>query len=252
VQMTEDPFNWDKHIPRVLLGYTSRAQTFTKYSPFFLLHRHRTVLPLGHRHRANVVPLYDDVSTDSELTKQAERLAALEVEARASILQAQETQKLTYSRHQLHGSVGKENQTKLGTRPFGGLTAAQCIIHRLLCCIYIHLRLPIHELERPLIAPMGSIITNLLPDATVTKLQAEKLLQLQSENWTSKYQCQRRALQSLHMLQLLDLRQQPRLPLNKPMVRLHHQSELQSTRQLTKNRQPRHIHEGDSVVVKVH
>jgi len=36
---------------------------------------------------------------------QAERLAALEAEARANILQAQEKQKLSYARRQLHGVV---------------------------------------------------------------------------------------------------------------------------------------------------
>ena len=89
------------------------------------------VLSLGHRHRANMAPVYNDVFTDSELTKQAERLAALEAEARANILQAQEKQKLIYSRRQLHGSVGEEKQTNLSTRPFGALTAAPmyCIVY---------------------------------------------------------------------------------------------------------------------------
>ncbi|KAL0022387.1 hypothetical protein WJX77_006924 [Trebouxia sp. C0004] len=51
-----------------------------------------------------MVPIYDDGPTDSELTKQAERLAALEAEAKANIFH----QKLSYARPQLHGSVGKE------------------------------------------------------------------------------------------------------------------------------------------------
>ena len=148
--------DWDKQIPRVLLGYRSSAQAFTKFSPFFLLHGRPMVLPLGHRHRANRSPLYDDVPTDSEFAKQAERLAALEAEAKANILQAQEKQKLSYARRQLHGSVGKGNPAELGTSPFGGLTAAQ------------YLRLPIHAAELPLTAPSTTTIP--VPDATVTKL----------------------------------------------------------------------------------
>jgi len=70
IRALEDPLNWDKQIPRVLLGCRSSAQASTNSSPFFLLHGHLMVLPLGDRHRANMEPLYDDVPPDSKITKQ--------------------------------------------------------------------------------------------------------------------------------------------------------------------------------------
>jgi len=148
VKMTaENLLSWDKQIPKVLLGYRLDAQASTKFSPFFLLHARPVVLPLVRRHRANLLPLYDEVPTDSEVAKQAERLSALKAEARASI-------------RQMHGSLGKENPTELGTLPFGGLTVAQ------------YLGLPVHETELPPAAP--STTTNPVPEATVPKLRAEQ------------------------------------------------------------------------------
>ena len=156
----ENLLSWDKQIPKVLLGYRLDAQASTKFSPFFLLHARPMVLPLVHRHRANLLPLYDEVPTDSEVAKQAERLTASKAEARASILQGQEKQKPSYARRQMHGSLGKENPTELGTLPFRGLTVAQ------------YLGLPARETELPPAAP--STTTNPVPEATVPKLRAEQ------------------------------------------------------------------------------
>ncbi|KAL0025685.1 hypothetical protein WJX77_004233 [Trebouxia sp. C0004] len=224
VKMTgEDPLNWD---PKGAAGLQIKHTGFHQILSFLSAAWRPMVLPLGHRHRANMIPLYHVVPTDSAVTKQAERLTALGAEARANILRAQEKQKLSYASRQLHGSVGKDNQTELGTTPFGGLTAAQ------------YLWLPIHEAELPLSAPSNTTIP--VSEATVTELRAEQaaatqLKTLDIQPVTNLFTFKRRALQSLHLLQLLDPTQQPQLLPNQSLMRLHHQAELQSTRQLAKD-----------------
>ena len=52
VKMTkEDPHNWDKQIPTILMGYRATKQASTKYSPFFMLHGHDMVLPINNQGR---------------------------------------------------------------------------------------------------------------------------------------------------------------------------------------------------------
>lgn len=45
----EDPSNWDKQIPTVLMDYRGTRQASTKYSPFFTLHGHEMVLPIHNK-----------------------------------------------------------------------------------------------------------------------------------------------------------------------------------------------------------
>ena len=223
VKMTaENLLSWDKQIPKVLLGYRLDAQASTKFSPFFLLHARPVVLPLVQRHRANLPPLYDELLTDSEVAKQAERLIALKAEATASILQGLEKQKPSYARRQVRGSLGKENTTELGTLPFGGLTAAQYLglpvrVRATTRCTQYHHQ-PSTRSYSAKAASRASCCNN-----------------SQNFDHPKPYRCQRAALQYLHLLQLLDQTQQPQLLLNQSLKRLHQQSELQSTRQLAKD-----------------
>lgn len=50
IKMTkDDPDNWDKQIPTVLMGYRATKQASTKYSPFFMLHGHEMVMPINNK-----------------------------------------------------------------------------------------------------------------------------------------------------------------------------------------------------------
>lgn len=50
IKMTKnDPDNWDKQIPTVLMGYRATKQASTKYSPFFMLHGHEMVMPINNK-----------------------------------------------------------------------------------------------------------------------------------------------------------------------------------------------------------
>ena len=47
----QDPNNWDKQIPTVLMGYRATRQASTKYAPFFVLYGHEMVLPISNKGR---------------------------------------------------------------------------------------------------------------------------------------------------------------------------------------------------------
>ena len=104
VKMTkEDPHNWDKQIPTVLMGYRATKQASTKYSPFFMLHGHEMVMPIDNKGR----------TVSAELGANSEALLAdlfgpspevLDT-AHDNIEKAQEKQKASYARRQMHGAV---------------------------------------------------------------------------------------------------------------------------------------------------
>ena len=113
------------------------------------------VLPFVRGHRANMVPIYDEVGTDSELTEQAERLAGWRLR-QAHILQAwaQETQKLSIQGVNCMAVWGREADNSAHK------TLMYCVVWTPGCQ---HM----HEPELPLTAPMDSSVTNPAPEAIV-------------------------------------------------------------------------------------
>ena len=80
----------------------------------------------------------------------------------AHVLQAwaQETQKLSYSGRQLHGSVGKRSRQIWAQDPLGDSSPMYCVVCTSGCQ---HM----HEPELPLTAPINISVTNPAPEATV-------------------------------------------------------------------------------------
>ncbi len=104
VKMTkEDPDNWDKQIPSVLMGYRATRQASTKYSPFFVLHGHEMVLPINNKGRT-VNPEHGELSEELLTNLSGPSQAALE-NVLVNIDSAQKKQMETYAKKQLHVAV---------------------------------------------------------------------------------------------------------------------------------------------------
>ena len=104
IKMVEnDPHNWDKQIPTVLMGYRASKQASTKYSPFFMLHGHDMVLPLNNKGRT-VIAEHGELSEDCVADVFGPTIAILD-SALANIHTAQERQKANYASRHLHGAT---------------------------------------------------------------------------------------------------------------------------------------------------
>ncbi|DBA90861.1 TPA: hypothetical protein ACH3X2_004265 [Trebouxia sp. C0005] len=98
----EDPDNWDKQIPTVLMGYRATRQASTKYSPFFMLHGHDMVSPVGNTGRT--VSAQHGEQSESFLADLFGPSEAVLAQAHANIIKAQEKQSKAYANRQLHGT----------------------------------------------------------------------------------------------------------------------------------------------------
>ena len=102
VKMTkEDPHNWDKQIPTILMGYRASRQASTRYSPFYQLHGHDMVLPVNNQGRTLSAD-HGELS-ESFLYDLFGPSRAVIDNAHANIIKAQEKQKKSYANRHLHG-----------------------------------------------------------------------------------------------------------------------------------------------------
>ena len=104
IKMTkEDPDNWDKQIPTILMGYRATKQASTKYSPSFMLHGHEMVMPINNKGRT-VSAEHGELSEACLANLFGPSAAVLE-DCLVNIDQAQDRQVAHYAKRQLHGAI---------------------------------------------------------------------------------------------------------------------------------------------------
>ena len=121
--ISDTPADWDKHVPKILLGYRSAPQASTRYSPAMLIYGRELVLPS--QLRAGLAAAIDSDSepalhgplTQQQLVIEEELQAManrsnhrqqLEQRATENILAAQEKQKADFKRRKLTTDPSKE------------------------------------------------------------------------------------------------------------------------------------------------
>ena len=104
IKMTkDDPNNWDKQIPTVLMGYRATKQASTKYSPFFMLHGHEMVMPINNKGRT--ISAEHGELAEACLANLFGPSAAVLKDCLVNIDQAQDRQVANYAKKQLHGAI---------------------------------------------------------------------------------------------------------------------------------------------------
>ena len=115
VKMTkEDPHNWDKQIPTILMGYRATRQASTKYSPFFMLHGHDMVLPINNQGRT-VGADHGELS-ESFIAELFGPSKAVLDKAHANILKSQDKQVASYAKRQMHGALPTKTAAEVGDK----------------------------------------------------------------------------------------------------------------------------------------
>lgn len=128
IKMTkEDPLNWDKQIPTVLMGYRATRQASTKYSPFFMLHGHEMVLPIHNKGRT-VDAEYGENSELFSTELFGPSVVVLD-KALANITVAQNKQMANYASKQLHGAVAPPQNVPENAGPSDASVAVETPSH---------------------------------------------------------------------------------------------------------------------------